>query len=309
MVRLSSLVTRETPRPTRPRVHLPGELAVVCCHWNPAGWKSLHRNYLRFLHEMQWWEIPTYAVEVAYDGQEFATPDAWLQIRGTARHRLWQKERLINLAVERLPERFDKVAWIDADVLFLDAEWPRRAAWMLEAWPVVQLWQRWHCADADGSVGETLVNVGPFARRYTQGEQCSPGGAWAARRDVFPLYDKHIVGSGDAMAVEGWTGALGRCLRRMNEPMRADFLAWCEVAERKVCGDIGVMPGDAMHLYHGSRKNRQYVDRWTPVIEAGYDPQRHVTVDESGLLAWTDEAPAELVEWVAGYFASRREDE
>lgn len=258
---------------------------------------------------MKWWGVPTFSVEVAYEGQPFPTSEAWLRIQGTDKHRLWQKERLINLAVERLPDRYDKVAWVDADILFLDSEWPRRVAWMLEAWPVVQMWNRWHCADADGAVAETLRNVGAFARSYTQGELCSPGGAWAARRDVFPLYDRHIVGSGDAMAVEGWTGVLGRCLNRMNGPMQKDFLAWAEQAERKVAGEIGVMPGDAMHLYHGTRANRQYVDRWVPVIDAGYDPQRHVTVDAQGLLAWTDEAPNALVAWVRDYFASRKEDE
>ena len=201
------------------------------------------------------------------------------------------------------------MAWIDADLLFLDPAWPARVCEMLEDWPVVQLWNRWHCATRDGSVGEQLLCVGPFAERYSSGAACSPGGAWAARRDVLPLYDRHVVGSGDAMVVEAWTGRLGRCLSRMNEPMRRHFAEWAAVAGAKVGGDITCLPGDAMHLYHGSRRNRQYVDRWTPVIEAGFDPAEHVTVDEQGLLAWTDRAPRRLVEWVSGYFASRLEDE
>lgn len=308
MVRLSDIIRSDTPRPRRPTVRLPGELAVVTFHWNPAGWTSLRRNYLRFLHEMRWWDVPTFAIEVAYPGQEFVADNAWLKIRASDANVLWQKERIVNLAVERLPERFDKIAWIDADILFLDPAWPQRVSWLLESWPVVQMWNRWHCADANGAVNQTLVNVGANARRYTHGEQCSPGGAWAARRSVLPLYDRHIVGSGDAMAVEGWTGVIGRCLLKMNDAMRADFLAWCKTAQPKVGDQIGVMPGDATHLYHGTRKDRQYVERWKPVINSGYDPARHVTVDDNGLLAWTEEAPPELVKFVRGYFASRNED-
>jgi hypothetical protein len=312
MVRLSSLTPKPapTPEPTMPRVSLPGELAVVCVFWSPAGWRSLHRNYLRFLHEMRWWGVPTYNVEVAYEGQEFATPDAWLQIRGGREHVLWQKERLINLAVERLPERFDKVAWIDADMIFLDPTWPERVCQMLEEWPVVQMWDTWHCADADGKVASVKTCVGTHGERYVTNVDCCPGGAWAARRTVWPLYDRHIVGSGDSMMVEGWTGHRARrCLRMMNEPMEAHFRAWSADAYAKVQSQIACLPGDAMHLYHGRLQDRQYHARWYPVIDGGYDPARHVRIDDTGLLAWTQEASPELVEWVAGYFHTRREDE
>ena len=310
MVLLSSLNRREEPQPAMPRVHLPGELAVVCVFWNPAGWHSLHRNYLRFLHEMRWWGVPTFNVEVAYDGQEFATPDAWLQIRGGDQNRLWQKERLINLAVERLPERFDKVAWIDADMVFLDPRWPERVCETLEHYPVVQCWQTWHCAGSLGQIESTKICVGHLGERYTSNVNCCPGGAWAARRTVWPLYDRHIVGSGDSMMVEGWTGHLAkRCLRMMNEPMARHFREWSANAYAKVQSQIACLPGDAMHLYHGRLQDRQYHARWYPVIDGGYDPATHVEVDENGLLAWTDEASPELVRWVANYFATRLEDD
>lgn len=310
MARIGEMLRSQMmPQRRRRRTPLPGDLAVVTCHWNPAGWQSLRRNYLRFLHEMKWWNIPTFAVEVAYDGQDFASDDAWIQVRGNDRNVIWQKERLINLAAERLPERFDKVAWIDADILLLDPQWESRLRNELELSPVVQLWNRWHCADRLGRVGEILECVGDLSQRYIRGELCSPGGAWAARREVFPLYDRHIVGSGDAMCMEAWVGMdKSRCLRRCTPAMAEDFSAWGEAAHAKVQGDIACLPGDAVHLYHGTRADRQYVDRWQPVIDAGFDPREHVEVDSSGLLAWTDAAPPELVEWVRGYFASRNED-
>lgn len=290
-------------------------LAVVTCHWNPAGWESLRRNYARFRHEMLWWNIPTFAVELAYDGQQFASKprlgtniQTW-RLQAGDQHRLWQKERLINYVVERLPEQYDQVAWIDADVLFLDHRWPSRVTQLLEQHPVVQLWDQWHCTDHAGRVGEVLKSVGRNAERYGGGK-ASPGGAWAARRSVFPIYDRHIVGSGDAMCLEAWIGQRdSTCMKRSTPAMREHYAAWAVTASEKVQGDIGVLPGHAVHLYHGSRASRQYVDRWKPVIEAGYDPATHVTVDGSGLLAWTDAAPPALREWVSQYFSTRREDD
>jgi hypothetical protein len=285
-------------------------LAVVTCHWNPANWASLRRNYRRFIHEMSWWGVPTFAAEVAFTGQSFVDEDAFLQLLANERHQLWQKERLINRLVELLPDQYDAVAWIDADVLFLDPKWTARTVQLLEEYPVVQLWDRWHDTDASGRIGNVLRSVGEGAKRYTSREPASPGGAWAARREVFPLYDRMIVGSGDAMMVEAWAGMENsRCMARCTPAMAADYGRWAAEAYAKVGGRIGILPGHAIHLHHGSRKHRSYVERWQPVIDAGYDPQRHVAVDDNGLLRWTDECPQQLRDSVAGYFASRREDD
>lgn len=285
-------------------------LAVVTCHWNPAGWKSLRRNYLQFLHHMRWWGVPTFSAEVAFAGQEFPTDDAYLQLIATDQHQMWQKERLINRVVELLPDCYDRVAWIDADVMFLDPQWPVRAAELLEQHHVVQLWDRWHCTDDVGRVAEVLQSVGAGGQRYLSTDPASPGGAWAARRDVFPLYDKMIVGSGDAMMVEAWLGQQKPiCMQRSTAAMADDYRSWADEAYAKVQADIAVLPGHAVHMYHGTRRRRQYRDRWQPVVDAEYDPQRHVSIDENGLLVWTDEAPEQLRTWVASYFASRREDD
>jgi len=296
-------------KPTVPK-EAEGRLAVIACHFNPAGWQRPTDNYLRFLHEMRWWRLPLFTAEVAYAGQAFPTPDAWMHIKATDAHRLWQKERLLNLLVESLPACFTRVAWIDADVIFLDPRWPERLEELLRHHAVVQLWNRWHCPDATGAVCEVLTSVGPGGSRYDADRPISPGGAWAARRSVFPLYDRHIVGSGDAMALEGWMGLeKSQCMRRMNPAMAADFSAWAHQAHRKVRGRIGALPGDTVHMYHGTRANRQYVDRWGPVIDAGFDPVAHVKVDTNGLLAWTDDAPPQLVDWVRSYFHTRQEDQ
>lgn len=303
-VRLVQLA-RRSPRSRR----LSGRLAVVTCHFNPAGWRNATDNYLRFLHEMRWWGVPVYAAEVAYEGQEFPTSDAFIQVKANKRNVLWQKERLLNLTVESLPACYDRVAWIDADVIFLDRHWVRRLESLLSQYPVVQLWNRWHCADESGAVGEVLTSVGPGGERYLAGGPISPGGAWAARRTVFPLYDKHIVGSGDAMALEGWLGLKhSRCMKRMNDPMREDFLPWAKDAWRKVRGQLGCLPGDTAHLFHGSRQDRKYVERWDPVIAAEFNPATHVQIGHNGLLEWTPSAPAELVRFVEHYFLQRRED-
>lgn len=294
----------------RPARRQSGRLAVVTCHFNPAGYRRLRDNYLRFLHHIRWFGVPVFSAELAFDDQEFPTSDAFLRLRGGPENMMWQKERLINLLVERLPPEYSAVAWVDADVVFADPDWPQRTMQALSEFPVVQLWNSWYCCDAAAAFKERLTSVGRMAANYLTGKPCSPGGAWAARRAVFPLYDAHIVGSGDATSLEGWTDmARPTCLSRMNPAMQSHFKQWAIDAYRKVRGRIGSLEGDVLHMYHGKRANRQYVERWRPLIDGRFDPSQHICKDSNGLYAWTPEAPLPIVEWVANYFRQRQEDD
>ena len=62
--------------------------------------------------------IPRVAVELSFDGRfELTDQDAdiLIQLRGGAL--LWQKERLLNLALKAVPSNATKIAWFDCDVI------------------------------------------------------------------------------------------------------------------------------------------------------------------------------------------------
>jgi len=295
-------------RPRLQRTALPGDLAAIACYFNPAGYKKIRRNYLQFLHHMKWWNVDLFVAEIAFASEDFVDPCAFIRLRGGERNIMWQKERLLNLIVESLPPRYDKIAWIDADILFLNPGWASEVKEKLEFDPVVQLWNRWHCVNSAGAIGGDLQGIGDDAWRYLK-TKSSPGGAWAARRAVFPLYDRHILGSGDAMAVLAWCGRLERlAIKHSSEAMREDFVNWAKTAYDKVRGQISCASGDAVHLNHGDRSRRMYVDRWKPAVKWGFDPQKHIEIEQSGIFAWTAEAPHQLKSWVSEYFRVRDED-
>jgi hypothetical protein len=68
-----------------------------------------------------------------------------------------------------------------------------------------------------------------------------------------------------------------------------------------------------VHLYLGSRENRQYVERYRIFHDHAYDPIHDVGIDpETGLLQWSlvaRERKPEMVRRVAEYFEQRCEDE
>jgi hypothetical protein len=288
------------------------DFAVITTHYNPAGWRSIRRNYRRFLHEMEWWRVPVFSAEIAFAGQDWASDRTWLKIRGNENNVLWQKERLLNLLVEQLPAQFTKIAWIDADMLYVDPFWVEKTKKALERRVVVQLWNKWHCAGPDGAIVESLTSVGENAQDYLNNRAWCPGGAWAAHRHVFPLYDYHVIGSGDMACLEAWTGIYNteqsRCAAQYSEKMREHVHAWAATAYEKVKGDIGAVPFDAIHLFHGSRRDRKYNTRWDPMTDRNFDPATHVRIDGNGLLSWTAEAPLAFITHLTDYFLSRFED-
>jgi hypothetical protein len=68
-----------------------------------------------------------------------------------------------------------------------------------------------------------------------------------------------------------------------------------------------------MQLYHGSRQNRRYVERYQIFHGHAYDPIRDVEIDiKMVLLQWSvaaQERKPNLVRRVVEYFERRREDE
>lgn len=76
---------------------------------------------------------------------------------------------------------------------------------------------------------------------------------------------------------------------------------------------LGLRAGDVLHLYHGSRPHRQYLERYKILHENAFDPGRDVEIDAgTGLLQWSETAQRrkpDLVRRVAAYSAGRREDE
>ena len=101
-------------------------LWVVTTYFNPAGYRSRRENYRRFRTALG--DLPCLTVECALADQPFELPPSPDVLPLRAHDALWHKERLINLAISKLPRSCHFVAWIDADVLFQRLDWPARAS-------------------------------------------------------------------------------------------------------------------------------------------------------------------------------------
>ena len=95
----------------------------------------------------------------------------------------------------------------------------------------------------------------------------------------------------------------------MNLNYNEDYIESIKSFENK-CKNIrlGYIPGVIRHYYHGSKKDRKYMERWQILINHQYNPQLHITYNKDGLIIPTDNCPEELLKDIFNYFKERNED-
>lgn len=302
----------------------PDDLAVVTCFFNPAGYKKPLENFHRFADAIQRAGVPLYVVELSFNG-EFEIPatlaDNVRRITADpARSTLWQKERLLNIAIDDVPERFKGIGWLDSDVLFVRNDWPTAVAEALGRWNWVQPYTTSWRSTGEGQLEEGKKSSGWFWQHqrldFLRFRQSHPGFAWFGRAEFLRahgLLETNITGGGDCSMLQAVTSAAGHYAETGFGRWRRAVEAWAGPAREQGGGALGYCDGDLVHLYHGSLENRQYNDRFAALIAFGFEPEVDVELDpESDVLRWTDLAIAskpDLVAWVSNYFHTRKEDE
>jgi hypothetical protein len=299
------------------------DLAIIASYFNPSRYRVKLRNLEAFSEPFSRGGVPLFIVEHTVEGTAFELSDrpGVTCIRGG--DTLWQKERLLNIVIDALPDRFTKIAWVDADVLFSDPEWIVRVSALLDRYAVVQpfaeavrLPPSTHAFEGVGQRHRSFAGVYERDPHLVLNDNFDRHGhsgfAWAARRDALPrdLYDACIAGSGDHMMAHAFVGdwdsaCIGRTFGR--GAMRKHFVAWAEETYAAVRANVGCVAGSVFHLWHGDIVNRRYVSRHTDLIKRRFDPFRDIVLDASGCWNWASHRP-DLAQWAAAYFAGRRED-
>jgi len=303
----------------------PPHLWAITSYFNPMRYQRRLANYRTFRARL---DLPLVAVELAYGADfELGDGDADVLVRLRGRDVMWQKERLLNVALARLPTDCRHVLWVDCDVLFESADWSARLDALLERHPLVQAFSRVHHlpprakaeavasapAFTQASVLALVAEIGTDAVASTipSGPGSSNKGlAWAARRDVLErhrLYDACIVGGGDMALAGGVLGRFDVATRTMNARQADHYLAWARPWHDAVAGATGVLDETIRHLWHGDIADRRYRERHDGLAEHDFDPAADIAVDDSGAWRWNSDKAA-LHEYVRWYFASRRED-
>jgi hypothetical protein len=289
--------------------------------------------------------VPLLTVELSATGRfELGPGDADILIQLTGETRLWQKERLINIGIRRLPAEVRHVAWIDCDVVFENRNWMGEAAAKLEAHGgLVQLFSEAHHLPRDAALEPVStvferhamvdVELGMARQSRTPGyafcmaelrtpqdraegrggtRPTASGLGWAARRDQLApgLLDTQVAGSADMIIVLAGMGLQESYLphRPFTAAALAAIRAWCGRArESGLLSAIDHCEGRLAHLWHGDLGDRRYLERHKILADHRFDPARDLRRAANGTWAWS-EPDGPMPRRLLANFRGRRED-
>jgi hypothetical protein len=299
-------------------------------YFNPTGSHRRRANYEVFRRHLT---VPLVAVELANDQPfELGAHDAEILVQIRCRSVMWQKERLLNVALQHVPRGVSDIAWVDCDVIFGNDDWADEAAMALEQSVLVQpfdsVWNIRKDAALDTGIDRTHGDpVGTtFVRRLADRQITRDalrargpsrvrnllGYAWVARRsllDTHGLYDASIIGGGDrdlAVAAYGFF-ADAVDMRNKNAASVAHYASWARPFHRAVAGRVQPIRGDIYHLWHGELAGRRYIERTVQLHALGFDPHVDIAISPQGAWEWATDKP-EVHAYLRSYFHSRRED-
>ncbi|MFZ4632487.1 MAG: alginate lyase family protein [Patescibacteria group bacterium] len=320
-------IVKESPR------DLPGSFWGITTFFNSEKYKNKIINYRVFRERSKKQGLKLLMVECAFGNNPFelnkADADILIQVRSNSV--LWQKERLLNIGLKNLPSDCDKIAWLDADIIFTDDNWIEESSRLLEKYSVVQLFEYVIRASEKDSKAliknkDISLDLGLDEKELLKKMSCikhtiynndltamgfNPGLAWASRRDVFTedgFFDKMIVGSGDKIMKYAFINQkLESNLEViLSEKIKESISRWSENIYSKVQASIYYVPGIIVHLYHGKKEKRLLFKRHELMHEYNFDPNLDLKLNEDECFEWASDKK-DLHDFVKLYFNKRGE--
>lgn len=306
-------------------------LWVITSYFNPLRYKRRLLNFKIFRERLN---APLVAVELAYGGSDFELreKDAEILVHLRSDTVLWQKERLLNVALQALPKSCCKIAWLDCDIIFSACDWAKPASLLLDHFSMVQLFKRVYYLSPRWTPAEDCATEVEFTRpsaafSISSGSSAAScighsldtrigtsasGFAWAARRELLDrhgFFDASIVGGGDrAMACAAYH-CFDELIKRhyMNKRQQDRYLSWAKPFYESVRAEIGYLDCGLFHLWHGDVLNRKTRGRHERLQQFQFDPFTDIAIDTNGCWRWNTNKP-KMHAYISEYFSSRRED-
>ena len=292
-------------------------LWALTSYFNPMRYRRRYANYRAFRKRLN---APLVTVELAHGPDfELTEDDADVLIQLRDGDVMWQKERLLNVALGSLPASCRKVVWLDCDIVFATEDWAEHVDALLERFMLVQAFSHVHHTGTDGEVVSKQPSAAlaiasgtnEFGRPTLRGPGSTNNGlAWGARRELLDeagFYDACIVGGGDLAMVSAAHGRFDVATRSMSDRQADHYLDWARRYHEIVHGETGFSDGTVSHLWHGDVESRRYRARHDGLKHFGFDPVDDIAHTPDGAWRWNSAKPG-LHAYVRSYFDSRNED-
>lgn len=283
-------------------------IAVITSFFNFGGFVRPQFNMQMFLRFMKSAGVPVYGVEACVGASVTAGMTNWKQVRlSGAKQVVWQKEALLNLAEKMVPDKYDIILWIDADVWFENPDWVGQTEDAIDDHDVVQLFDKCVRTAENGKSEFTNTSIAK-AGKLDESWKAHTGFAWGMWRENWVkgngLYPFAISGGCDTVMALHWMGL--PTWEHVEKHRGSNPLPWVRWSVNYERSGVGCTPGTLYHMWHGNRVHRNYYNRCRDL--AHLDHEKDLKIGKNGLVEWTDHAPKETVKLVLDGFKRRAED-
>ena len=292
------------------------QLYIILPYFNFCGFRRRHQLFLEFVERYAAEPRVKIVVVEALGPAPLGKLPVFKHLRFQTKSTIWLKENLINLGIESLPQKWKYVAWIDADLEFLNPTWVSDTIEQLQDADIVQMWRS---AINLGPHGETIKVDKSFVYMFVGSDTkwsptdkygfWHPGYAWACTRKAYDtmggLVEWGILGSGDrhiAMCLAG----LGQesCPGNIHENYKA-LLRLYESRVKRF--KVSWVDGSIVHYWHGSFADRRYKERWEILTKNGFDPYEDIEYTRDGVVQLSAHGQR-FEKFLNEYFIGRKED-
>jgi hypothetical protein len=293
--------------------------AVITCFFNPSKCDFRLQNYKSFYQRLKKIGMPVYAVELVFghDESQLTKNDATVIKYVRAKDIMFQKERMLNVALELLPDKYDEIIWMDCDLFYLESDWPERVTEALETYKVVQPFSHsvamprceihfhgdyeaiYYNCFGSGRIKKSYAYHQKRKKSYPNFHSGHVGYVWAARRDFLErhkFYDQIITGAGDLFMLMAFTGNFGWLDfpdELKNYPWNASchFFDWGLPIYKETKGEIGYTNDILFHMWHGDINNRNYLNFSRHLQLNNFDPCEDIELAKDGCWKWSSNKP------------------
>lgn len=285
------------------------DMAVCICFFSFCNYNNTIRNLLIVLNDLQKAKIPYFIIELLYPKQISIVPNP--TIIAHAETVMFHKENLLNVLEKIIPSKFSKLMFLDCDIRFTMTNWYDENSKLLDESNVIQPMEFVKSNTIGNKSSIATIAKSPYEKEINL-MNYHPGYALGIDRTLFHkiggFYDKAVIGSGDTIF---WNSIF----KAMNLPtIKAEQSAKHTQAykdinlyERKIETNkkdlkINFLKNNyAIHLPHGSFKNRHYGDR-----SNGWDIKNiDLYKNKYGIYEFKNE---KLNKYMQSYFQNRKED-
>jgi len=299
------------------------KLGIVTSYFNPCNYLSRFLNYNYFYESIKNYKnIDLIVIEQYSDNSIYRINNIHEQTYSFHSNEIyWMKEQLINKGLDILIEKnHENLCWLDCDIKFENKNWVDEILNVLKKEPMCHVFRNCLKKKPDSKVNKSY-SFTVYAEKYNyeldfllqrHGE---PGFGFAYKTNFIKnakLYQNAICGSGDFLNILGYSFetnhleeelSTDRFFRNNSKSFLYDYIEWANLINQRH-PTIRSANNSILVDYHGTIKNRNYVDREIILTRNRFNPSTDLEIQKDLYHIKNDK----IKEQIANYFINRQED-